>query len=102
MTTSLQSLIQGKNLGISAKTLRALSHPLRLYLLGFIDEHKKINVNKIYRTLKLEQSLTSQHLRILRDENLVITAREGKFIFYSLNYSRLKKIEELVAVFFGA
>ena len=102
MNSSVESLIHGKNLGVSAKTLRVLAHPLRMHLIAFIDEHGKINVNKIYRSLKLEQSLTSQHLRILRDEKLVLTTREGKFIFYSVNYSRIKRIVELLDGFFAS
>lgn len=102
MNSSVETLLHGKNLGVSAKTLRALAHPLRMKLIAFIDEHGKINVNKIYRALKLEQSLTSQHLRILRDEKLVITIREGKFIFYCVNYTRIKKIVELIDGFFAS
>jgi ArsR family transcriptional regulator len=58
-------------------------------ILGFIDENETINVNKIYNTLKLEQSITSQHLRILRSAGLVDTFREGKFIHYKVEYDRL-------------
>ncbi len=58
--------IMPDRLQLSAEVLRALAHPLRLQILEFIDQHAKINVNKIYNTLGLEQSITSQHLRILR------------------------------------
>ena len=68
---------------------RALAHPLRMKILKFIDKNKVINVNKIYNTLKLEQSITSQHLKILRDAGLVNTERDGKFIFYSIRYDAL-------------
>ena len=71
---------------ISSEILRALAHPLRLKILEFIDKNDSINVNKIYNTLKLEQSITSQHLRILRINGLVITKRDGKYIHYSVNY----------------
>lgn len=58
-------------------------------ILEFIDQNSMINVNKIYNTLKLEQSITSQHLRILRTVGLVDTHREGKYIFYQINYDKL-------------
>ena len=44
---------------------------------------------EIYNTLKLEQSITSQHLRILRLAGLVETEREGKFIYYRVNYGKI-------------
>jgi DNA-binding transcriptional ArsR family regulator len=73
----------------SSEILRALAHPLRLKILEFIDQNESINVNKIYNTLKLEQSITSQHLRILRLAGLVITQREGKYIHYSIDYDKI-------------
>ena len=81
--------INQRDLEISSEILRALAHPLRMRILEFIDQHKLINVNKIYSSLNLEQSITSQHLRILRQAGLVETEREGKFIHYKLNYARL-------------
>ncbi|MBT8221120.1 MAG: metalloregulator ArsR/SmtB family transcription factor [Bacteroidia bacterium] len=86
-------------LAVSSEILRALCHPLRLKIIGFIDQHKSINVNKIYNTLKLEQSITSQHLRILRNSNLVNTNRDGKFIHYSLNYKEIEKANKAVVKF---
>lgn len=84
--------INHENLQASSEILRALAHPLRMQILEFIDKHKTINVNKIYNTLKLEQSITSQHLRILRLAGIVETRREGKFIHYSINYSKIAHV----------
>ena len=81
--------INDEKLQVSSNVLRAMAHPLRLRIMEFIDQHDIINVNKIYNTLKLEQSITSQHLRILRLAGLVITKRDGKFIHYQLDYDRL-------------
>jgi DNA-binding transcriptional ArsR family regulator len=80
----------------AAMILRALNHKLRQLLVRLIDEHQKITVTEIYVNLKLEQSVVSQHLAILRRAGIVITEREGKFIFYSLNYKRLKEINVFV------
>lgn len=76
-------------LQFSSELLRALAHPLRLKILEFIDKNQEINVNKIYNTLKIEQSITSQHLRVLRVAGVVHTDREGKFVHYSIDYARL-------------
>lgn len=80
----------------AAMILRALNHKLRQLLVRLIDEHQKMTVTEIYVNLKLEQSVVSQHLAILRRAGIVITEREGKFIFYSLNYKRLKEINVFV------
>ena len=81
--------INNEKLQYSSEILRALAHPLRMKILEFIDQNETINVNKIYNTLKLEQSITSQHLRILRLSGLVITQRDGKFIHYSIDYDKI-------------
>lgn len=79
----------------AADTMRALAHPLRMKIIAFIDKSKNVHVNKIYNSLGLEQSITSQHLRILRNADLVKTKREGKFVFYSLNYDRIAKVLQM-------
>ena len=53
-------------LNYSCNLMRALAHPLRLKILEYIDQKGETNVNKIYRELQIEQSITSQHLKILR------------------------------------
>jgi ArsR family transcriptional regulator len=99
METSKNPLIQEKKLEISTEVLRALAHPLRMRILEFIDKNDMINVNRIYSALDLEQSITSQHLRILRHAGLVETERQGKFIHYRLSYGKLINTVEAIRSF---
>lgn len=73
--------------------MRALAHPLRLRMIAIMDGKPTAEacVNEIFDALQIEQSVASQHLRILRQAELVKTRRDGKFIYYSLNYNRLTK-----------
>jgi len=75
-----------------AVILRALNHKLRQQILRLIDENKKITVTDIYIKLRLEQSVASQHLAILRKAGFVKTSREGKHIYYSVNPERLNEV----------
>lgn len=75
-------------------TLRALDHKLRHKLLALLDKRGQIRVTEIYKTLRIEQSEASQHLAILRRAGFVIGRREGKNIFYSVNYQRIKDVEQ--------
>ena len=84
--------INNEELQVASELLRALSHPLRLQILDYIDKSKQVNVNKIYNALKLEQSITSQHLRILRLTGLVTTERDGKMIYYTIDYDRMAQV----------
>jgi DNA-binding transcriptional ArsR family regulator len=84
------------NLKKAALVLRALNHKLRQQILALIDSEKKITVTEIYVRLRLEQSVASQHLAILRRAGIVITQRDGKFIFYTVNHKRLEEIDKFV------
>lgn len=75
----------------SALLMKALAHPLRLKILEYIDGKGITQVNNIYNTLGIEQSATSQHLRILKSAGVVSAKKEGKFIFYSVNYPVVEK-----------
>ena len=61
-----------------------------------IEDEKKITVTEIYVRLKLEQSVASQHLAILRKAGIVTTQRDGKFIFYIINHKRIDEISAFV------
>ncbi len=76
--------------------LRAVNHKLRQSIIQLLEDHKRLTVTEIYVKLRLEQSVASQHLAILRRAGIVITEREGKYIYYSLNYDRIGEISELV------
>src|SRR3978361_141339 len=67
--------------------LRSLNHKLRQQILKIIHDEDKITVTEIYVKLRLEQSVASQHLAILRKAGVVSTQRDGKFIFYIISHT---------------
>jgi len=88
-----------KAVSAASEILRSITHPLRLSIIILIDSKVSINVHDIYSSLGLEQSITSQHLKILRDSSIVKFNRKGKQIFYSLNYPRIKAVSTSVDYF---
>jgi DNA-binding transcriptional ArsR family regulator len=90
MGKSIQNELPANELKAASDIMRALAHPKRLSILAYLATNEKPTcVNDIYSTLRLEQSVTSQHLRVLRQTNLVSTTRSGKFVYYSLNAQAL-------------
>ncbi len=77
-------------------TLRAINHKLRKQIIKLLEDKDKLTVTEIYVKLRLEQSVASQHLAILRRAGIVVTDREGKFIYYSLNKQRINEITDLI------
>lgn len=92
----ISSKVDLLNVKKAALILRALNHKLRQQILKLIDEHGKMTVTEIYVQLRLEQSVASQHLAILRKAGFVKTDRDGKFIYYSVNDARLEELNNFV------
>lgn len=80
----------------AALVLRAINHKLRQQILKLIDESGKMTVTEIYVKLRLEQSVASQHLAILRKAGFVKTERDGKFIYYSVSSERLEELNKFI------
>ena len=80
----------------SSLILRALNHKLRQQLIVLLDEHRKMTVTEMFVKLRLEQSVVSQHLATLRRAQIVIAKKEGKYVFYSVNYKRIQEINNFV------
>lgn len=76
--------------------LRAVNHKLRQRIIDLLEEGETMTVTDIYIKLRLEQSVASQHLAILRRAGVTATDRQGKFIYYSLDKERLGQISTLV------
>ncbi len=84
------------NVKKTSLVLRSLNHKLRQQIIKLIYENEKLTVTEIYVRLRLEQSVASQHLAILRRAGIVSTKREGKFINYTINKQRVEAIDEFV------
>lgn len=72
--------------------IRALNHKLRLQIIKLLHGKDELTVTEIYVKLRIEQSVASQHLALLRRAGIVETRRDGKFIFYSVNTARIEEI----------
>ena len=92
---SNELLIEAVHLKNGARIYRAVNHGLRQKMLRQLHLKGKMTVTELFVALRIEQSLASQHLAILRKANFVNTERSGKFVYYSLNYSRLNQIHEV-------
>jgi DNA-binding transcriptional ArsR family regulator len=78
----------------AALLFRAVNNRLRLKILQILSRKGSVTVTELYLQLGLEQSVTSQHLAILRRAHLVDTKREGKYIYYSVNLHQLSHLHQ--------
>lgn len=73
--------------------IRSVDHKTRQQIIKMLEESPRLTVTEIYIKLRIEQSIVSQHLSILKKSGIVLAKRNGKFIYYSLNKGRLAEIE---------
>lgn len=64
--------------------LKVISDESRLKILCILKDGEKC-VCEIWQYLGLPQNLTSHHLKVLKDFNLISSRKEGLKVFYSLN-----------------
>ncbi|MBK8658822.1 MAG: helix-turn-helix transcriptional regulator [Bacteroidetes bacterium] len=96
----MNTALRLQHLAVSQQLLRALVNPLRYKMLQYIAQNKRVGVEQIYTDLKLNESICSQQLKILREQKIVLTERRGKQVIYSVNTNRLSVILAAVHSFF--
>ena len=78
-----------------SETLKALAHPARLKIVaGLLKD--ECNVAQIQKALGLPQSTISQHLRILKNADIIKGRREGNKTCYRVIDARVRKIVEII------
>lgn len=68
-----------------SKIFKAISEPSRIRMLKMLQV-KPMCVCEIAEVIGLKSSTVSEHLSILKDNDLVINEKKGKIVFYKLNF----------------
>jgi DNA-binding transcriptional ArsR family regulator len=79
-----RNLVAQKGLATLADLLNVAGNIQRLKIIYLLHAHKEMCVCDLAEVLGLTDSAVSQHLRKLKDKNIVKTRREGQTIYYSL------------------
>ena len=79
-----RNLAEQKGLQTLANLLGLAGNPQRLRILYLLYVHKEMCVCDLAEVLELTDSAVSQHLRKLKDSNVVKTRRKAQTIYYSL------------------
>lgn len=79
------------NAETAAKWLKAIANPYRLMILCLLLD-KEMSVTELNETVPLSQSALSQHLAILRNEDLVATRKSSQVVYYSLKNEQVTEV----------
>lgn len=81
---------------IAALRFRALGDETRLRLLQLMVDGER-SVAELMELTDLGQSLVSHHLRTLRNAGLVVTRRDGRWIFYDIATAAMASVRAVLA-----
>ena len=71
----------------ASRSLKAMSHPLRLKILCTLGE-QEISVQDIVERVGTSQSNISQHLAILRDKGILASRKDANRVYYRVGDGR--------------
>jgi len=75
-----------------SNVFKALGHPIRIQIIKLL-KNGELCVCDILPNLDSEQSNTSQHLAVLKNQSIVESRKEGSKVMYSIKY---KEVYEMI------
>ncbi|MEO7123015.1 MAG: metalloregulator ArsR/SmtB family transcription factor [Lacisediminihabitans sp.] len=77
---------------VKANLFKGLAHPVRVRVLEVLSASPRVSVSALLADTGLEASHLSQHLAVLRRNNLVVAERQASQVFYSLAYPQVSDL----------
>lgn len=74
---------------------KALAHSRRLEIIHLLRD-QELSVSEIYQMLDLPQANVSQHLQVLKEQNIVDAKKEGKKITYKIANQKFLQVADVV------
>jgi len=78
----------------TARVFKVLSVHTRVRMIELLKHHS-LCVNALARALGITPAAVSQHLRVLRDAEVVLAEKKGYFVHYRVNGKTLARWKEL-------
>ncbi len=86
-----QLMARAEDIEIASRSLKAMSHPLRLKILCTLGS-QEVSVQDIVDNVGTSQSNISQHLAILRDKGILASRKEANRVFYRVGDARTLRL----------
>lgn len=84
-----------KNYKDTAKLFKALSAPIRLYILSLLS-YKEICACKLLSSLSISQPTLSHHMKILMDSGLVLGCKKATWMHYTINKEAIYGTQQII------
>jgi ArsR family transcriptional regulator len=94
-------MTQDEDIERASRSLKAMSHPLRLKILCTLGD-QEISVQEIVERVGTSQSNISQHLAILREKGILATRKDANRVYYRVGDARTLKLINMMHEVFCA
>lgn len=85
------AVIMNMDLEHKALILRTIGHPVRLRIVAGLAGRCAC-VKEIWECLEMPQAVVSQHLKVLKENGVLVSRREGTRVCYSVRDEMLKEV----------
>ena len=93
------AIFSSPKLAYASDLVHALAHEHRLDILQTLKDQGSMTLPELQESTGLDASSVTQHLRILRQVELLETSKEGRFIAYSLVVGKYERAIEAISHF---
>ncbi|NQU41376.1 MAG: winged helix-turn-helix transcriptional regulator [Lentisphaerae bacterium] len=74
---------------MQAELCALMANPKRLMIMDFLSRKGEASVGDMAEELEVSVSTVSQHLRLMRDKNIVLCRKEGHTVYYWMKHPKL-------------
>lgn len=99
MAEDLNLLSRDEDIDLASRSLKAMSHPLRLKILCTLAD-QELSVQEIVDAVGTSQSNISQHLAILRDKGIINSRKNANRVFYRVGDQKILKLIDMMRLAF--
>ena len=92
-------LDKDEDIDLAARSLKAMSHPIRLKILCTLGE-EEVSVQDIVDNVGTSQSNISQHLAILRDKGILSSRNDANRVYYRVGDPRTLRLISMMREMF--
>lgn len=92
MEINKKVVYQREKLEKAAYLLKAVAHPVRLAVIGFLEHTEAMTVNELSEAISCEQSLLSHHLITMKLRGILSSRKSGLHVYYSLHEREVTKL----------
>lgn len=78
--------------------LKTLGHPVRLRIVAGLAGDRCACVKEIWECLEMPQAIVSQHLKVMKQNGILVSRREGAKVCYSLKNEMIAQLVKLLQI----